>query len=112
MRIRCDARFLDGDGAWGKPIEILDIEIVEEPAPGRGMLFEGTVVWVDLEGGFFGIQGDDGDQYDPVDLPSEFAVDGLRVIVAALVLPDAVSFHMWGELIVIENIARAETPAR
>jgi hypothetical protein len=112
MRVRCDARFLDGEGRWGKPVEIIDIEVVTEPAPGQEILFEGAVVRVELEGGFFGIQGDDGKQYDPVNLPAEFAVDGLRVVVAALVIPDGVHFHMWGELVVIASIDRAETPAR
>ncbi|MHC4956034.1 MAG: hypothetical protein ACYTGZ_19485 [Planctomycetota bacterium] len=110
MRVRCDARVLDGEGDWGKPIEIVDVERIDEPAPGRDILFEGTVNWVDLEGGFWGILGDDGKKYDPVNLPGEFAVDGLRVVVAARVLEDGVHFHMWGELIVIENIDLAETP--
>ncbi|MCS7242333.1 MAG: hypothetical protein NZ706_06645, partial [Candidatus Caldatribacterium sp.] len=43
----------------------------------------GTVVYVPLEGGFFGILGDNGVQYEPVNLPEEFRVDGLRVVFVA-----------------------------
>jgi len=108
MRVRIDLRFLDGEGVWGKPIEIIDVDRLDLPAPGRDAQFEGAVTWVDLEGGFFGILGDDGTQYDPVNLSGEFAVDGLRVVVAARVRNDLASAHMWGLLISIENIDRAE----
>lgn len=58
----------------------------------------GTVVYVPLEGGFFGILGDNGVQYEPVNLPEEFRVDGLRVVFVAEHVEGA-SIFMWGELI-------------
>ena len=108
MRIRCDARMLDEEGAWGKPVDILDAKRVELPAPGIEIFLEGTVVWIDLEGGFFGILGDDGKQYDPLNLPAEFQIDGLRVVLSARIRDDAASAHMWGYLITIDNIDHAE----
>lgn len=32
----------------------------------------GTVKYIDLEGGFFGIIGDSGKNYDPINLSEEF----------------------------------------
>ncbi len=56
----------------------------------------GTVVFVPLEGGFFGIAGDDGRNYLPLDLDQEFRVDGLRVAFEAEEAPDTATIQMWG----------------
>lgn len=66
----------------------------------------GTVLYVDLEGGFFGIVAEDGKQYEPVNLPDEFQLDGSPVEVKAIPKRDAVGIHQWGRIIVIEEIAR------
>jgi hypothetical protein len=108
MRIRFDWRPLEGEGVWGKPVDISDVEEVALPAPGPEVNREGTVLWVDLEGGFYGILGDDGQQYDPLNLPMEYQVHGLRVTFAARIRDDLASAHMWGYLITIESIDRAE----
>ncbi len=39
----------------------------------------GTIVYLNFEGGFYGIIADNGEHYDPINLPSEFKKDGLRV---------------------------------
>jgi hypothetical protein len=66
----------------------------------------GTVIYVSLEGGFYGIKGDDGRNYDPVNLPEEFRKDGLRVRFAARELKDQASFHMWGVLVEVITIQK------
>ena len=67
----------------------------------------GTVEYISLEGGFYGIVGDDGDCYDPLaSLPQEFAVDGLRVSFSVRICEDCISFHMWGYIVEIISIAR------
>lgn len=58
----------------------------------------GTIKFVSLEGGFFGIISDDDNRYDPVNLPPEFEYDGLRVLFAGEIL-DLFSIHMWGRII-------------
>jgi len=65
---------------------------------------KGTVVYVDLEGGFYGIVGDDGNKYDPVNLNSEFRKDSLRVAFNYKKVPEQASFHMWGTIIEITGI--------
>jgi hypothetical protein len=59
----------------------------------------GTIEYVGLEGGFYGIIGDDDRHYDPINLPGVLKVDGLRVRFVALERPDIASIHMWGEMI-------------
>lgn len=59
-------------------------------------ILRGTVVWLDFEGGFWGIVGDDGEKYRPVDpLPEEARGEGTRVDVE-LEQAALLSFAMWG----------------
>ena len=66
----------------------------------------GTVKYIDLEGGFYGIIGDDGQRYDPINLSQQFQKDGLRVRFEAKPREDLDSIHMWGRLIEIINIEK------
>jgi hypothetical protein len=68
----------------------------------------GTVVYKDSEGGFFAIDGDDGSKYDPISLPESFRKDGLRVKVTARLMKHGMSFHLYGSIIEVVNIARQE----
>jgi hypothetical protein len=104
MRVSFKPRLIGEMGDWGDRTELTDIEEVDIPAPGRRLVVDGTISFVDLEGGFFGILGDDGGDYDPINLPNDFAIDGLRVSIEARVRSDLVSFHLWGELIEIDEI--------
>lgn len=56
----------------------------------------GMVIFVDLEGGFYGIRGDDGEDYYPLQLEEEFRVNGLRVSFESEPAKDVVTIHMWG----------------
>jgi len=67
----------------------------------------GTVVFLSFEGGFYGIKGDDGRNYEPTNLPQEFQKDGTRVRFEAKELPGRASVHMWGtivELVLIQKL--------
>ncbi len=78
-----------------------------EVSEGEPLLeFSGTVVHVPLEGGFFGILGEDGRQYDPLHLPEDLRQDGLKVRVQAREVPEAIGFHMWGTRIEILRIEK------
>jgi inhibitor of cysteine peptidase len=64
----------------------------------------GTIVFQQLEGGFYGIKGDDGKNYEPINLPREYQKEGLRVRVEAKQLKDFASIRMWGTVIEIVRI--------
>ncbi len=64
----------------------------------------GTITYVDLEGGFYGIVGDNGEHYDPINLSQEFQVDCLPVRFEAKIRDDLVSTHMWGTMVEITRI--------
>lgn len=68
------------------------------------MRIVGTIVWLDFEGGFWGIEGDDGAQYRPVEpLPERARVDGCRVR-AEVERADVVSFAMWGQSVHVRSL--------
>ena len=69
---------------------------------------KGIVVYLDFEGGFYGIVADDDKHYDPINLPEEYKEDSLRVRFAGKVREDLASFHMWGEIIELFYIERLE----
>ena len=56
----------------------------------------GTVRYIDVEGGFYGIVTDDGQKLDPVNLPREFRKDGLRIQAQVEPVQQQVSIRMWG----------------
>ncbi len=64
----------------------------------------GTVRYLDISGGFWGIVGDDGTNYDPIELEPAFQKDGLRVRFEAVPEADMMSTHMWGMLIKLLQI--------
>lgn len=73
----------------------------------RPWMKSGTVASLDLEGGFFGIIGDDGEQYEPLNLDEKYREDGLRVAFDAEPAKDVATIHMWGtpvNLVHIEEI--------
>lgn len=70
----------------------------ENPPPGNEDVVEflGKVVHVPIEGGFWGLVGDQGAKYDAGSLPRSYRKEGLEVRVRAKVLRDVVTFRMWG----------------
>jgi hypothetical protein len=73
---------------------------------GRGEAISGTgtVKFVDLEGSFYGIVGNDGKQYEPMNLDQTYQKDGLRIRFQAKIQKDMASIHMWGTIIEITRI--------
>ncbi len=73
----------------------------------RGIEYdEGTVKFIDLEGGFWGIITFKDEHFDVKNLPEEFQVDGLKVKFLYKFADDQVSFHMWGKIIEIIEISK------
>jgi hypothetical protein len=66
----------------------------------------GTIKYVNLEGGFYGIMSDNGVKLDPVNLKSEFKKDGLRVKFVYSLKQGGASIHQWGKIIEIISIRK------
>lgn len=84
----------------------------EEPSePGSQVISGiGTVYYMDLEGGFFGIVGDDGRQYQPINLAANLQEDGLRLSFTGEIVEDFVDMYMWGIPLVIEEASVIAEP--
>jgi hypothetical protein len=61
----------------------------------------GTITYIDIEGGFYAIIGSD--EYDPLNLPQEFCVEGLQVCFTGLKY-HGYTYHMWGTPLVLLKI--------
>lgn len=74
------------------------------PTQLMSMEIKGKVTYVDLSGGFWGIEGEDGQQYNPVgSLPRSLQKEGLSI--KAKVKPaQSFSIFMWGRNVDIQNI--------
>jgi hypothetical protein len=70
----------------------------------------GTVHYINLEGGFWGIITKDGRKFDPVNLPTKYQKEGLEINFTAEKLKDAFSIHMWGQIIKIQEIKAINQP--
>ncbi|HDD45030.1 MAG TPA: hypothetical protein ENG63_09270 [Candidatus Desulfofervidus auxilii] len=60
----------------------------------------GTIKYLSLEGGFYGIETEKGEKYLPLNLPEEFKKDGLKVWFKAK-LKKVAAIQMWGKPIEI-----------
>jgi len=67
----------------------------------------GTIRYVDLEGGFYGLVAEDGTKYDPTPLPESLRVDGLRVRFRAT-KTDEMTTRMWGTPVEIQRAERID----
>ena len=67
----------------------------------------GTIEYIPLEGGFYGIVTDEGEKYLPLNLPGEFKKDGLRIWFKAKP-KKIVTSQIWGKPIEILEIKLIE----
>ncbi|MCD6563489.1 MAG: protease complex subunit PrcB family protein, partial [Thermoproteales archaeon] len=82
----------------GKELNCIEMEFKEEVISANG-----TIEYISLEGGFYGIVTDEGEKYLPLNLPEEFKKEGLRVWFKAK--PKNVATNqMWGKPIEILEI--------
>jgi hypothetical protein len=56
----------------------------------------GTVTYIPLEGGFYGITGDDGKNYYPVNLEPYYEKNGTRIVFTFIPEQDVATTAMWG----------------
>ena len=103
-RVTFAARILDGVMTiqqWGTPVEIVAIDRIGNAT---FIAASGTVSYINLEGGFYGIIADGGEHYLPIGLEGRYHVDGMRLTFAGRIVPDAVTIQQWGTPIEILDI--------
>lgn len=66
----------------------------------------GQVIYINLEGGFYGIKTDDGKNLEPINLSEEFKIDGIRISFNYKPRTDLASFRMWGTIVELSEIKR------
>ena len=66
----------------------------------------GTVTYLELEGGFYGIVGEDGNNYLPLNLEEEFKQDSLQVRFTYERREGVMTIAMWGQAVDITAIER------
>jgi len=71
------------------------------------ILTTGTIKYIPLEGGFYGIETEKGEKYLLLNLPEEFKKDGLKVWFKAKLRKRA-TIQMWGRPIEILEIRKVE----
>lgn len=96
--------FAAGCGSSGEVPE----EEEELPEPEQVISALGTVRYVDLEGGFYGIIADDSTRYNPTNLDSTYQEDGLRVRFRGQEVDSLMTIQMWGTPLEILEIMEAE----
>ncbi len=71
------------------------------------MNISGQISYQDVEGGFWGILGNDGSKYLPVDgLPESFQKEGLSVNVKVEIV-HMIGTAMWGQYVKVLSISSA-----
>lgn len=67
------------------------------------MIVKGTVLYIDLSGGFWGVEDSNGQQWRPEKMPKALQKKGLKVELNCLVSKKTMSIFMWGTAIQIIN---------
>ncbi len=68
----------------------------------------GTVEYIELEGGFYGIVVSDTARYLPMNLDEQYREDGLHVRFRAVLRDDVATIQMWGRSMEILDITSVE----
>lgn len=71
---------------------------------GEGMMLQGTVRYLNLEGGFWGIIADNGQKILPKNLPQEYRKDGIRLSFSAQEITGMMTIQQWGKLANLSDI--------
>ena len=64
----------------------------------------GTIVYKDLEGGFYGFDADNGKKYQPKGLPREYRKNGLVVEISGSIDNQMSSIQQYGEILKVSSI--------
>lgn len=91
----------------GTPPDTTMTQVQDDPMPRQNERSGiGTITYLDLEGGFYGLVTDDGEKYDPLALEEAFQQDGLRVRFRVRVRTDVMTIRMWGTPVEVIEMER------
>jgi hypothetical protein len=83
--------------ASGKSVRVMPAPDTVEPVYSPGTVEMICLVHhVGIEGGFWGLTGENGQNYDPLNLPDDLKRAGLRVKFWLRMRKDIATTHMWG----------------
>ncbi|WAI02328.1 hypothetical protein [Methanogenium organophilum] len=82
--------------------------IGDEPTDPNAVSGNGTIVYQNLEGGFYGIVTDDGTPYLPLNLPDEFAQDNLSITFTGVAKTDVMTIQQWGTPLELTEISSGD----
>ncbi|MGZ9899541.1 hypothetical protein [Shewanella gaetbuli] len=97
----------DVQATEAKHVEQADklVSVKPQISPQKGIkMMQGTVRYMNLEGGFWGIVADNGQQILPQSLPQEFKQDGLRLSFTSSEITDMMTIQQWGTLSNVSDI--------
>jgi len=78
--------------------------IAAQPSP-KTFHLTGQVYYGTMEGGFYGIIGDDGVKYQPTNLPRKFKKEGLSLTFDITIKDSMVSAFQWGTIVELANVS-------
>jgi hypothetical protein len=82
------------------------VRIESEDGGGNQMEISGVVRYYELEGGFYGIRSEEGEIYNPINLPAGFRQDGLPVWARIRLRDDMMGIHQAGPLVEVIEIRK------
>ena len=74
---------------------VMLLTIPQAAAAAEPLILTGEVAYINLEGGFYGIIGDDGQKYQPTNLSKQLRKPGLPIKFTAASTPNSFSSFMW-----------------
>lgn len=83
--------------------------VIAAQSPSNTFPLTGQVYYANIEGGFYGIIGDDGIKYQPTNLPRKFKKEGLSVKFDAKIKNSMISAFQWGTIAELSNVSEITT---
>ncbi|WNC69022.1 hypothetical protein RI845_02445 [Thalassotalea nanhaiensis] len=73
-------------------------------APIQGQWYVGTLKFYNLEGGFFGFTGDNGERFLPLNLDKKYQQNGAKIKIFGKVDNDIMTIQQWGKPFRVEQV--------
>lgn len=70
----------------------------------KKMWHQGKVIYLDLEGGFYGIVSESGAKFLPMSMPKEFLQSGAIIKFRGKMIKDIVTIQQWGQPFQIQEV--------